>query len=137
MNRDSIEERTGGPALVGTRIDVEDILVYLSDPTMTEARLAELLGLEPEQIAAVRAYILDNPDTVFVRHAELTSRPSPENSPEVVERLRRRRESLQNFKAWLATGEAKEWREAEGGSGRSPSYREWLADRESRSRIGS
>lgn len=131
VESDYIEERPGGPALVGTRVGVEDILVYLTDPIMTEARLAELLGLKPGQIAAARAYILDNPDTVFVRHAELASRLDLENPPDLVERLKRRHESLMNFKAWLAT------REAESGTGRFPSFREWLAERESRSKIGS
>jgi uncharacterized protein (DUF433 family) len=140
MEISQIEDRGGVPAIVGTRITVNDVLVYLFEPTMTEETISHLLDLTREQVAAVRAYILINPDTTLARHLEIEARSElAVNPPEVVERLKQTMETFAAFKAWFAKREAEEAIEkvaAGHGTGRYPSFREWLAESESRQSTG-
>lgn len=62
MTIGQIEDRAGGPAIVGTRITVDDVLAYLLEPSMTEEAIGRLLSLTGDEVAATRAYILRNPD---------------------------------------------------------------------------
>lgn len=62
----------GGPEIIGTRINVYHLLPYFLDPTATEAQIAALYELTIEQVAAARAYVLNNPDTVLARHLEIS-----------------------------------------------------------------
>jgi uncharacterized protein (DUF433 family) len=129
-----IEERSGVPFIVGTRISVDDVFTYLLEPSMTEATIGHLLSLTVEQVASARAYILTNPGTVLARHLEIEAKSDAAvNPPEVVERMRRTHQTLLDFKDWLERREATEARESAengAGSGHLPSFREWLAERE-------
>jgi uncharacterized protein (DUF433 family) len=135
-----IEDRAGVPAIVGTRITVDDVLSYLLEPTMTEDSIGRLFDLTREQVAAARAYILTNPDTVLARHLQLEAKSDVAvNPPEVIERARQMHESLKEFKVWFASREAAEALQeasANGGPRRLPSFREWLAERESHQAAG-
>ena len=134
MQNPQIEDRPGGPAIVGTRITVDDVLVYLLDPLMTEDSIGRLLSLSIQEVAAARAYVLANPDTALARHLEIETRPEGINPPEVIERARRTHDSLVAFKTWLAARNAEEASDQaadEVHPGRRPSFREWIADQES------
>lgn len=134
-----IEDRAGGPVIVGTRIAVDNVLLYLLDPAFTEEVIGRLLNLTVKQVSAARAYILTHPETVLTRHLKLEEQAGGSNPPEVIERAKRTHESLKGFRAWLAIREAAEAREEaeiNGDSGRIPSFREWLAEHESHPAAG-
>src|SRR3954451_11338583 len=101
MTTDLIHDRGRGPELVGTRITVYNLLPHFLDPTATEAYLCRLYELTPEQVAAARAYVLNNPDTVLAAHLRIEARMAQGNPPEVVEQARRTHAALLNFKEWL------------------------------------
>jgi len=133
MATNMIEHRGTIPAIVGTRISVDDVLGYLLDPDMTEESIGRLLSLTTRQVAAARSYILANPDTTLIRHRELEERPEPVNPPVVVERAKRTHEALVAFKVWLEGRKAEDARmaaENAGQNGRTPSFKEWLAEQE-------
>ena len=135
MSDSLIEDRSGGPAIVGSRITVDDVLVYLLEPTMTEDTIGRLFDLTREQVAAARAYVLTHPDTALALHLQIEAKLDARvNPPEVVERARRTQEALKSFRAWLDGREAAEEYDqsaSNGGPGRFPSFREWLAESES------
>ncbi len=140
MTIGQIEDRAGGPAIVGTRITVDDVLAYLLEPSMTEEAIGRLLSLTGDEVAATRAYILMNPDITLARHLQFEQRMDAAiNPPEVVETARRAHESLLSFKTWLANreeAEASEVAKAGGDSNGFRSFRDWLAERDSRPASG-
>ena len=71
MATDLIHDRGRGPEILGTRITVFNLLPHFLDPTATEAYICRLYELSPQQVAAARAYVLNNPDTVLSEHLEI------------------------------------------------------------------
>src|SRR3954466_11645731 len=102
MATDLIQDRGRGPEIVGTRITVYNLLPYFLDPTVTEAYLCRLYSLTAEQVAAARAYVLNNADTVLARHLEIEARMAAGNPPEVIERAKQTHANFLSFKEWLA-----------------------------------
>ncbi len=146
MSNDLIHDRGRGPEIVGTRITVYNLLSHFLDPTATEAYICRVYELNPEQVAAARAYVLNNADTVLTRHLEIEARMAAGNPPEVVERARQTHAAFESFRDWVAKrqqGEVQEDanRSASGigqtGSGLLPTFRQWLAERESQPDTGS
>jgi uncharacterized protein (DUF433 family) len=129
-----IQDRGRGPEIVGTRITVYNLLQSFLDPTMTEEEISRIYDLTSQQVAAARAYVLSNPDTVLAEHLKIEERLAAGNPPEVQEQAGRAMETLRNFKRWLAEREAADAQAAEGQEkpGRFPTFREWLATREGR-----
>jgi uncharacterized protein (DUF433 family) len=141
-----IHDRGRGPEILGTRITVYNLLPDFLDPTATEAEICRLYDLTPEQVAAARAYVLNNPETVLAKHLEIEARIAVGNPPEVIERAKQTHATFLRFKEWLAARKDAEARErsAETTSGsrqtRSngfPTFREWLAEHSSRQGEGS
>lgn len=138
MPTDLIHDRGRGPELVGTRITVYNLLPYFLDATATEAEICRVYSLTAEQVAAVRAYILNNPDTVLAQHLKIEERIAKGNPPELVEQMKRTHETFLRFKAWLddrKAAEAARERSDGGGAGstRIPTFREFLAEEDARS----
>src|SRR5687767_8525254 len=136
MTANLIHDRGRGPELVGTRITVYNLLPDLLDPTATEAYICRVYNLTAEQVAAVRAYILNNPDTVLAQHLKIEERIAQGNPPEVIEQMKRTHATFMKFKHWLEERNAAEAAElasakskaGTAGSRRIPSFREWLAE---------
>ena len=80
-----IHDRGRGPEIDGTRITVYNLLSDFLDSTATEASIGRLYDLTPEQVAAARAYVLNNPETVLAEHLRIDARMSAGNPPEVIE----------------------------------------------------
>ena len=146
MATDVIHDRGRGPEIRGTRITVYNLLLDFLDETKTEAYICRVYELTAEQVAAARAYVLNNPDTVLAKHLEIEARIEAGNPPEVVERAKETHATFLSFKKWLSEREEAAAREhaAElaSGSGRNgpeafPTFKEWLAERESRPSEGS
>ncbi len=51
--------------MLGTRITVYNLLPHFLDPAMTEAEFCRFYELTPEHVAAARAYLLNNAETVL------------------------------------------------------------------------
>lgn len=141
-----IHDRGRGPEIVGTRITVYNLLPHFLDPTATEAYICGLYELTPEQVAAARSYVLNNPDKVLAEHLRIEARMAAGNPPQVIEQAKHTHATFLSFKRWLAEREhaAAHEHAAEATSGnerngpnRLPTFREWLAERESRSAKGS
>jgi uncharacterized protein (DUF433 family) len=135
MTNNLIHDRGRGPEIVGTRITVYNLLPHFLDATATEAAICRLYELTPEQVAAARAYVLNNPETVLVRHMDIEARMAEGNPPEVIERAKQTHAAFLSFKDWLAKrqqAQAQENAEAppstsgESGCERLPTFREWL-----------
>ena len=88
--------------IVGTRITVYNLMPYFIDPTVTEAYLCRLYELTPEQIAAARAYVVNNSEAVWARHREIEARNAKGNPPEIRERAEKTRAALLAYKEALA-----------------------------------
>ena len=135
-------QRSRGRALAGTRINVYNLLPYFLDPTETESQICREYGLTAEQVAAARAFVLNNADTVLARHLEIEARMAAGNPLEVVEQLKKTHESFLKFKDWLAERKRAESQAGlaspMGGSAQNsvtasfPTFREWRAEQESR-----
>ena len=70
--------------IIGTRINVYNLFDYFLDPTM-KTYICKLYDLSPEQVAAARAYVLNNPDEVLAQHLRIEARIAAGNPPEVRE----------------------------------------------------
>ncbi len=129
MTTDLIQDRGRGPEVAGTRITVYNLLQSFLDSTVTECEICRVYDLTAQQVAAARAYVLRNPDTVLAEHLKIEERLAAGNPPEVRERAGRAKEVLQNFKRWLVEREAAEAQNESGNErpGRFPTFREWLA----------
>ena len=144
MATDLIHDRGRGPEIRGTRITVYNLLPHFLDPTATEAYICRLYELTPEQVAAARAYVLNNPD-VLAAHLRIEARMAAGNTPEVIEQAKKTHETFLRFKDWLAKRQQTEDQEHTAGpasgagqnqSGQAPTFREWLAEQESRPKEG-
>ncbi len=143
MAIDMIQDRGRGPEIVGTRITVYNLLSDFLDPTATEASICRIYDLTPAQVAAARAYVLNNPETVLAEHLRIDARMSADNPAEVIEQAKQTHAAFMSFKEWLVQRQQAAAREisAESTSGngpkRFPTFREWVAEKESRSAKGS
>ncbi|HZW31810.1 MAG TPA: DUF433 domain-containing protein [Isosphaeraceae bacterium] len=146
MATNLIHDRGRGPELVGTRITVYNLLPDFLDPTVTEADICRRYELTPEQVAACRAYVFNNPDTVLAKHLELEARMAAGNPPQLIEQAKRTHATLLRFKEWLVQRQdaaAQEHHsEVTSESGRNgsqgfPTFEEWRAEQESRPQRGS
>ncbi len=124
-----IQDRGRGPEITGTRITVYNLLQSFLDPTVTEEEICRVYNLTPQQVAAARAYVLSNPDTVLAEHLTIEERLATGNPPEMRDWAGRAKKSLEDFKRWLQEREVADAREQgrKNGSGRFPTFREWLA----------
>src|ERR1700733_12498176 len=101
MATDLIQDRGRGPEIAGTRITVYNLLSDFLDPTATEASICRIYNLTAEQVAAARAYVLNNPDTVLAEHLRIDARMSAGNPPEVIEQAKKTHAAFMSFKEWL------------------------------------
>src|SRR5919108_6677053 len=115
MTPDVIQDRGRGPEIAGTRITVYNLLQSFLDPTVTEAEICRVYELTPEQVAAARAYVLSNPDTVLAEHLRIEEKMAAGNSPEVRQQAERAKSTFKSFKEWLAEKEAENHGEDEAG----------------------
>jgi uncharacterized protein (DUF433 family) len=131
MASEVIQDRGRGPEIVGTRITVYNLLQSFLDPAVTEEEICRVYELTPQQVAAARAYVLGNPDTVLAEHLKIEERLAGGNPHEVRQQAERARSTFKHFKEWLAERNAAE--SEENGAGerphRSPTFREWLAQK--------
>jgi uncharacterized protein (DUF433 family) len=129
MMSDIIQDRGRGPEISGTRITVYNLLHAFLDPRVTEEEICRVYGLTAPQVAAARAYVLGNPDTVLAEHLKIEEKLAAGNPPEVRERAERTKQTFQSFKRWLADLHAAiEQDSARDGPHRFPTFREWLAE---------
>ena len=138
MANDPIHDRDRGAEIVGTRITVYNLLPHFLDATATEAAICRMYELTPEQVAAARAYVLNNLDTILSRHLDIEARMAAGNPPEVIERAKQTHATFLRFKDWLAKRRQTEAQQdaeestsaaGENGSERLPTFQEWLAQR--------
>jgi hypothetical protein len=143
MIADLIHDRGRGPEILGTRITVYNLLPYLLDPTATEAYICQVNELSPEQVAAARAYVLNYPDTVLAEHLKIEERMAAGNPPQVMEQAKLTHASFVKFRDRLAerrraaaADHISESTSATGqdGSVHLPTFREWLAERDTHGR---
>jgi uncharacterized protein (DUF433 family) len=143
MATELISDRGRGPEITGTRITVYNLLPHFLDSTATEAYIGRLYELTPEQVAAARAYVLNNPDTVLAEHLGIEARIAAGNPLEVIEQAQQTRVAFQKFKEWLLKRQAAVSQEhkagfpSEDGSSEFPTFREWLSRLESQQEAGS
>jgi uncharacterized protein (DUF433 family) len=71
MTTDLIHDKGQGPEIVGTRITIYHLLQSFLDPTVTEHEICRVYDLTARQVAAARAYVLGNPDTVLAEHLKI------------------------------------------------------------------
>jgi uncharacterized protein (DUF433 family) len=142
METQLIHDLGRGPEIEGTRITIDDLLPHFLDPGATEASICRRYGLTPEQVAAARAYVLNQPDLALGGHRDVEIEVASRNPPEVLEKAERARAALLSFKEWLARREiaAAQDRVAEGDAEksrpddrRSATFKAWLAEQESSS----
>jgi uncharacterized protein (DUF433 family) len=146
MSTDLIHDRGRGAEIVGTRITVFNLLPDFLEPDKTEADICRTYDLVPEQVAAARAYVLNNADSVLAKHLEIEARIAIGNPPHLIEKMQETHATFLRFKDWLAN------RETDDAQGRSvepasatdqngsegfPAFKEWLAEQESRPSEGS
>jgi uncharacterized protein (DUF433 family) len=141
MATDLIHDRGVGPELTDSRVTVYDLLLDFLDPDKTEEWIGRQYELTAKQVAAARAYILNNPDEVLSGHLQIEARMFKGNPPEVIERARQTRDTFLNFKKWLGESEREASQQqtaelttgtTETGSKDIPTFKEWLARRETR-----
>lgn len=134
MANNLIHDRGRGPEIAGTRINVYNLLPHFPDATATEAAICRMYELTPEQVAAARAHMLNNPDTVLAHHLDIEARMAAGNLPQVIERAQQTRTAFLRLKDWLA----KRWQtdaqenaeepaspSGENGSQHLPTFHEW------------
>ncbi len=131
MATDLIHDRGRGPEIAGTRITVYNLLPHFLDPTATEASICRTYELAPEQVAAARAYVLNNPETVLAEHLQIEARMAAGNPPQVTEQAKKAHAAFLSFKKWLTERQQAEATSENGrdDSTRFPTFREWLAAR--------
>ncbi len=142
MVSELIHDRGRGPEIAGTRITVCNLLPSFLDPAATEADLCRIYELTHEQVDAARAYVLNHPETVLAGHLKIEDRMAAGQPPEVIEQAKRTHAIFVDFQAWLAGREQTSAREPAAGVAsdvrfdQPPTFREWLAERESRRAVG-
>lgn len=130
MTSNVIQDRGRGPEIAGTRITVYNLLESFLQPGMTEEEICRVYGLTPEQVAAARAFVLNNADTVLAEHLRIEEKMAARNPPEVRQQAEQAKFTLLRFKEWLAAREAAASQEngAMETPHRFPTFREWLAE---------
>jgi uncharacterized protein (DUF433 family) len=134
MATDLIHDRGRGPEIAGTRITVYNLLTSFLDPTVTEEEICRVYELTARQVAAARAYVLSNPDTVLADHLKIEERIAAGNTPEAKAHAGRAMQTLREFKRWLAEREVedRQHQQEHPTTGRFPTFREWLAEQNGR-----
>jgi uncharacterized protein (DUF433 family) len=135
-----IHDRGRGPEIVGTRITVYNLLPDLLDPAVTEAEVCQSYELTQDQVAAARAYVINNFQSVWAKHLEIEARMAAGNPPEVVEVVKKTHADFLAYKEWLAERDSLETSDVSVGvkaetqrdATRFPAFREWLQQRGSR-----
>jgi uncharacterized protein (DUF433 family) len=134
MTSELIQDRGRGPEIAGTRITVYNLLQSFLDPTLTEDEICRIYTLTSQQVAAARAYVLSNPDTVLAEHLKIEERMAAGNPVQVREKAEQAKETFLSFKKWL---EERERAEADNQEAERlqrprqfPTFREWIAQRE-------
>ena len=90
MANELIHDVGCGPEIEGTRITVYNLLPHFLDPDATEASICRRYDLTPEQVAAARAYVLNEPwHVVLGNYLQIEARIAAGNPPEVVEKAER------------------------------------------------
>ena len=139
METQFVDGQGGGAKIAETRISVYDLLPHFMDPSTTEAQICRLYEMAPEQVAAARAYILNNLDAVLSKHLEIEKWPAAENPPEVIAKTEQTRATLLKFKDWLVEREKEKTTDSaaevslkvgEAKSTPLPSFKDWLAESE-------
>lgn len=129
-----------GSEIEGTRITVYTLLPHFLDSSTTEAYICQLYNLSPQQVAAARAYVLNNADVVLGEHLQIEARRSAGNPPQVVEAAHKTREKLLQFKAWLHEQEVARSTQAPTASSQTGglakgeglrTFKQWLQEHES------
>ncbi len=125
-----------GGDIIGTRISVFNLLPQFLDASSTESFLCRSYELTPEQVAAARAYIFNNLETVLAQHLKIEARIAAGNSREVAEAAERTRAAMRSFQEWRTLHRQPEQEVPEATSTRTgntgmPNFRDWLAQQES------
>ena len=124
-------EQVQGPEILGTRLTVYHLLDSFLDPEVTESEICRVYELTARQVAAARAFVLSNPETVLAQHLKIEERLAAGNPPQVREAAERARATFESFKEWLAEKQAANHEEDEKARpGRLPTFKEWLAEQE-------
>jgi uncharacterized protein (DUF433 family) len=105
MASELIHDRGRGPEIVGTRITVYNLLPDFLEPAKTESEICRIYELAPEQVAAARAYVLNNAETVLAKHLEIEAKMAEGNPPPLIEKMKETHAALLRFKDWLANRE--------------------------------
>lgn len=122
-------EQPLGPNILGTRLTVYHLLDAFLDPAFTECDICRVYNLTAQQVAAARAYVLRNPETVLAQHLKIEERLAAENPPQVREAAERAMATFKSFKDWLAQRQAANHEENNKERPRRlPSFKEWLAE---------
>jgi uncharacterized protein (DUF433 family) len=146
MASELIHDRGRGPEIVGTRITVYNLLPEFLEPAKTESEICRIYELAPEQVAAARAYVLNNAATVLAKHLEIEAKMAEGNPPPLIEKMKETHATFQRFKEWLANRENTDSHNDAGeqiaesrsnGSRQFPKFQAWLAEEGSRPREGS
>jgi uncharacterized protein (DUF433 family) len=125
------DEQVQGPNILGTRLTVYHLLDAFLDPSVTECDICRVYNLTAQQVAAARAYVLRNPETVLAQHLKIEERLAAENPPQVRDAAERAMATFKSFKEWLAEREAANREEdKKERPGRLPTFKEWLAEQE-------
>jgi len=140
MATELLHDRGRGPELIGTRITIYNLLPYFLDPLASEEYICRMCSLSAEQVAAARAYVLNNFEAVMAVHRRIEARIAAGNPPEVLEQGKRTHERFMRFKEWLAerdrlTAEQQAATASPVGPPRAvpfPTFQDWLSQRESR-----
>jgi uncharacterized protein (DUF433 family) len=128
MSSDLIHDRGRGPEIAGTRITVYNLLSSFLDPTVTEEEICRVYDLTAQQVAAARAYVLNNPESVLAEHLRIEEKMATGNPPQVREQAEKTKTTFQSFKRWLAERQAANGKEegVQEKPGPFPTFREWL-----------
>lgn len=143
MTTEIVHDRGRGPEIKGTRITVYNLMSYFLDPAMTEARICNMYDLTPEQVAAARAFVLNNAESVLAEHLRIEQRIADAHDAGDVEKALREKATFLKFKQWLVerdevvaqeiTTDDLNASENHGHTVTAPSFREWLLQQESNS----
>src|SRR5262249_12953891 len=82
------------------------LLPYFLDPTATEEHIGNVHGLTADEVAAARAYVLNNADTVLAEHLQIEDRIAEGSPPHIAERAKQTHERFVLFKEWLDSRKA-------------------------------
>ncbi|HEY2909017.1 MAG TPA: hypothetical protein VGI99_02165 [Gemmataceae bacterium] len=131
MEHPLIHDRGRGPELVGTRTTIYNLVPYFLQSHWTEAAIAEANRIAPEQVAAMRAYLLANHADVMMQHERIEERIrkgyEAQNTPEFRAKCEESRKVFEHYKLWLKEG-SPETKNADR-EARFGAFRNWYANR--------